>query len=80
MSQCDRIVRHLEDHGSITAVEAMQEYGIQRLAARIADLRANGVPITSEIVTGKNRYDEITHYAAYRLKKTQKVIARKKEN
>jgi dihydroorotate dehydrogenase len=71
MSQCDRIVRHLEDHGSITAMEAIQEYGIQRLAARIADLREKGRPITSEIVTGKNRYGEDTHYAVYRMAKEE---------
>ena len=70
-TQCDRIIRHLEDYGSITAVEAMQEYGIQRLAARIADLRKRGFPIVSEIVTGKNRYGETTHYAVYRLTKEE---------
>ena len=42
MTQCDRILRHLEDAGSITQAEAMSEYGIMRLAARIADLRGRG--------------------------------------
>lgn len=66
-TQCDRILRHLKDYGSITSMEAMQEYGIMRLASRINDLRRSGVAIQSETVTGKNRYGEATHYAIYRL-------------
>nr|DAJ64480.1 MAG TPA: helix-turn-helix domain protein [Caudoviricetes sp.] len=34
MTQCDRILRHLESGGSLTAAQAMQEYGIYRLASR----------------------------------------------
>lgn len=67
--QCERILRHLRDYGSITGVEAMQEYGIQRLAARIADLRKAGVGIISTPATGKNRYGEATSFAVYTLAK-----------
>lgn len=67
ISQCDRILRHLRDFGSITAIEAISEYGILRLAARISDLRRRGHNITSEIVTGANRYGEPTRYSVYRL-------------
>lgn len=67
MTQCDRILRHLNDHGSITSLEAMSEYGIMRLASRINDLKKMGYPILSERVTGKNRYDETTSYSIYRL-------------
>ena len=66
-TQCERILRHLNDFGSITSLEAMQEYGIMRLASRINDLRAQGVIIVSETAAGKNRYGETTHYAVYRL-------------
>lgn len=66
-TQCDRILRHLEDYGSITSLEAMAEYGIMRLASRITDLKDKGYPITKETVTGKNRYGEATHFAKYRL-------------
>lgn len=27
MTQCDRILRHLKDHGTITQAQAMAEYG-----------------------------------------------------
>lgn len=69
VTQCDRILRHLKDYGSITPLEAMNEYGIMRLAARINDLRAQGIAIASEVKTGKNRYGEDTHFSVYRLKK-----------
>lgn len=67
MTQCDRILRHMQDYGSITSLEAVQEYGILRLASRICDLRAAGVPIKAEKVTGKNRYGEVTSYSRYSL-------------
>lgn len=68
-TQCDRILRHMKDYGSITSLEAVNEYGIMRLASRINDLRAQGIAISSEVVSGKNRYGETTHYAVYRLAK-----------
>lgn len=67
MNQCETILRHLRDYGSITSLEAMQEYGIMRLGARILDLKAQGVPIKSETVTGKNRYGERTCFARYSI-------------
>ena len=69
ISQCDKVLRHLEDHGSITSFEAFNEYGILRLASRINDLRAQGIAIVSETASGKNRYGETTHYSVYRLAK-----------
>lgn len=67
MTQCERIIRHLEDYGSITSATAMEEYGIMRLASRISDLKKQGVSIKTEIVSGKNRYGERTSYARYSL-------------
>lgn len=67
MTQCERIIRHLEDYGSITSATAMEEYGIMRLASRIADLKQMGIPIKKEMVSGKNRYGEPTSFARYSL-------------
>ena len=50
MTQCERILRHLEDYGSITSLEAMSEYGIMRLASRVNDLRRLGYPIVTELM------------------------------
>ena len=66
-TQCERILRHLKDYGSITSLEAVTEYGIMRLASRINDLRAQGIAIVSEVATGKNRYGEAVHFSVYRL-------------
>lgn len=67
MTQCERIMRHLEDYGSITSAEAQMEYGIARLASRVSELRKLGFPIEREMVRGKNRYGEPTRYAKYTL-------------
>ena len=45
MSQCNRVLQHLQAYGSITPLEAMQEYGIMRLGARIYDLKKMGYSI-----------------------------------
>lgn len=71
MTQCERIMRHLTDYGSITSLEAMQEYGIMRLASRISDLKRIGIPVHKEMVSGKNRYGEPTAYARYSLKREE---------
>ena len=68
LTQCDRILRHMRERGSITHLEAVGEYGIQRLASRINDLKRRGYRITSETVRGKNKYGEPIHYSVYRLK------------
>lgn len=67
MTQCEKILRHMEDYGSISSLEAVNEYGIMRLASRISDLKRMGVPISKETVKGKNRYGETTSYARYSL-------------
>lgn len=67
MTQNERILRHLEDYGSITSLEAMKEYGIMRLASRISDLKKQGIPIEKEMVSSKNRYGEPTSFARYSL-------------
>lgn len=69
MTQNDRILRHLRDYGSISSMEAVQEYGIMRLASRISDLKKAGIPIHREMVTGENRYGESTSYARYSIER-----------
>lgn len=71
VKQTERILRHLEERGSITSLEAM-EIGILRLASRINDLRRAGHKIISTYVTGKNRYGETVRFSVYTLKKEDK--------
>ena len=67
MSQCADIRAHLEAGYSLTALEALERFKCFRLAARIADLRRDGMRIDSENVfddNGKN-------YARYSLQKRE---------
>ena len=66
-TQCERILRHLTDYGTITPLEAMGEYGIMRLASRITDLKKQGYAIKTTFGKGRNRYGERTHFAVYQL-------------
>lgn len=67
MTQNEKILRHLRDYKSITPMDAIFDYGIMRLGARIWDLKHQGHAIRTEIVAGKNRYGEPTRYARYIL-------------
>lgn len=68
MNQEQRILNYMRDFGSITALDAMREFGIMRLASRISDLKHRGYNITREFEKGVNRYGEQTKYARYSLK------------
>ena len=39
MSQVDMVMRHIDDHGSITSFKAFTEYGITRLSDVILKIR-----------------------------------------
>lgn len=67
MKQTERILEFMKENGGITQIDAIQEFGCMRLAARIADLKRDGVEIDTEMVTAKNRYGECVHFAKYRL-------------
>jgi hypothetical protein len=62
INQETMILAHLKAGGSITAVEALQEYGCFRLAARIKDLRDAGHHINTVIETLPNK-KRIARYA-----------------
>ena len=67
LSQCDKVLRHLQTYGSLTSLEAVTEYGILRLASRINDLKRMGHKISSSTEVGENRFGEKTHYSVYKL-------------
>ena len=45
MTQTEAIRKYVKEHGSITTMEAFQNLGITRLAARIADLVHEGYSV-----------------------------------
>lgn len=54
-SQNKRVLRYMKERGGITSLEAVREFGCTRLAARIADLKREGVEIESETITVETR-------------------------
>lgn len=72
MNQCQKIIEHIDKYGSITPQEAMEEYGIMRLGARIWDLKAAGEDIVTESVSAINRYGETVRFAKYKRREGEK--------
>ena len=68
-TQNERIISYMNQFGSITQLEALQDLGVMRLASRISDLRSLGYPIISEIEIVKNRYGEKCHVKRYSLER-----------
>lgn len=50
MSQATDILNHLQTVGPLTAIDALNQFGCFRLAARINDLRQSGHNIKTEDV------------------------------
>lgn len=69
LSQISEIITHLRKYKTITSYEAILNYGATRLSGIIFTLKERGFGIRTEIVQGKNRYGNITHYAVYHLEK-----------
>lgn len=67
MTQVEKILRHTEKYGSITTLEAFQEYGITRLASRIHDIKRAGFIVHKVTETSTNRFGEPVWYARYTI-------------
>ncbi len=66
-TQAERVLAYIEEFGSITQYEALQDLGCMRLASRISDLKKQGLPIRSETITVKNRFGENCYIKQYSL-------------
>lgn len=66
VTQGDRILLWLDQHGSITPADAWNELGITKLATRISELRRDGEKIQKKYITVKNRYGEDVQVMEYR--------------
>lgn len=67
LTQCDRILEHFHNYGSITQREADDLYGITRLGARVYNLKKMGYTIDAKTEHGVNRYGEKTRFTRYYL-------------
>lgn len=63
-TQKERILQHLKEEKSITAWEAIKEYGCTRLADVIFCLKRD-YSISSEMVDGTNRFGDKVRFAKY---------------
>ena len=63
-AQAKMIAAHLKAGNTITALEALQKFGCLRLAARIADLRKEGLKILTSYIDHNGK-----RYACYKLKR-----------
>ena len=66
-TQADRIIRYMQDFGSITQMQALQDLGCLRLASRISELRKSGYAINRRMIKVENRYGESCTVAEYTL-------------
>lgn len=69
-NQCKRIIKYMQDFGSITTLEAFTELAVARLGARISELRKQGAPIADKMEAVKNRYGETCHIKRYYIEQT----------
>ena len=67
-TQVKRVLRFMREHGSITSLEAIENFGCTRLAAVIHKIRhVWNIDIDMEMVSVRNRYGETCRVARYRL-------------
>lgn len=66
-TQCDRLLAHLQDHGTINPLEAWQLLGIYRLGARVFDLKERGFDVRTRKTTVSNQWGEKCRVAEYYL-------------
>lgn len=54
-SQAGKVLEHMKERGGITPLEAMQRYGVMRLASRVHDLRRAGHDVKVETISVPTR-------------------------
>lgn len=67
MTKEKRLLNYLNEHGSITSLQAINELGDTRLSATIFNLKKMGYNVVDSWVVANNRYGEKTHFKAYSI-------------
>ena len=62
----DRVLKYMQDFGSITTFQAFTDLGCTRLSEYIRQIRLDRV-VLDEWITTTNRYGEKVQYKKYRL-------------
>lgn len=69
MSKTQKVLEHLQYCGSITSLEAIENYGATRLSAIIFELKKKGYNITVEMQPFVDKFGNKNKYARYYLNK-----------
>jgi len=67
MNQKQKVLKYINDYGSITSWEAYSDLGIMQLGARIDGLQKDGYSFKKEWEQRKNRYGEPVRFIKYSL-------------
>lgn len=67
MTQNERLLEYLNEHGSINPLEAWVNLGIYRLGARVFDLKRAGHRINTIRQSVTNQFGELCSVASYRI-------------
>lgn len=78
LTKTERVLRHLQEFGSITSWEAIKEYGATRLSAIIYTLKKKGYIFEDETIEFTDRYGYPGHFKKYIL--TGKLNKGEEEN
>lgn len=62
-----QVLDHLQQYGTITSWQAIQQYGATRLASIICNLRKRGYDIDTVTIMDKDRNGNVCQYAKYVL-------------
>ena len=66
-TQEERVLQYMRDYGSITPMDAIYNFSITRLGARIFELKKKGYRIKSDRVAYTNKYGEKRNFTRYSL-------------
>lgn len=67
MNQNEWVLKYLQTGKRLTARDALQTFGVMRLAVRILDLKDSGYEIRREMVEVNNRFGATVKVARYFL-------------
>lgn len=67
MTQSERVMKYIDEFGSISSMEAFADLGITRLSARVFELEKKGVRFNRKQEAAKNRYGEKVYYTRYSI-------------
>lgn len=67
MNKTEKVLEHLQKYGSITSLEAIELYGVTRLAAIIFGFRKNNYNIETIDMPFVDRFGTKSHYGKYVL-------------